>query len=173
MSEQILIKKKKEEKKKEFDYSKAVSILKPLVKKWTELDEEVAKKLHEYYLIPECKFVRLCELLEVHHSTIYSLFDRYELPRKHEAIQEAALNKDISSDYSQELELEPAQVEDEQETEYDTIKYQEIYTILNNFERISLNMFKVVEKPELIKKLQKAIKHGTTILLKLESNIED
>ena len=88
MTETILVKKKKEKEKKEFDYRKAVEILKPLIRKWTELDEKVAKKLHEFYLHPECKLKQLCEFLEISDQTVYNLFDKYELPRKYEKIVE-------------------------------------------------------------------------------------
>jgi hypothetical protein len=171
MSEETLIQKKK--KKIEFDYTKAVAILKPLVKKWSELDEEVAKKLHEYYLIPDCRLNVLCEYLGISDQTVYNMFDKYNLPRKFEAKSEAALNRDISPNNLENEQLEPAQVEDEQETEYDTIKYQETYGILKNAQRLSKNMFQVIEKDDLIKELQVTIKKLTTLLLKLESNIEE
>ena len=168
MSETITTQKKK---KKIFNYEEAVKILRPLITKWTELDKEVAKKLHEYYMMPDCRFNKLCELLDVHHTTIYALFDKYDFPRKHEAMTEHEHSNQFIANNQQEL--EPAIVEDEQETEYDTIKYQETYSILNNAQRLSINMFRVVEKQELINKLQKTIKHLTTLLLKLESNIEE
>ena len=168
MSETITIKKKK---KKIFDYTEAVKILRPMIVKWKDLDEQVAKKIHEYYIMPECRFNKLCELLDVHHSTMYALFDKYDLPRKHEAVQESALNRDVSSDYSQEL--EPAIVDDTLQSEIDDRQFKETYSIIKNAQSLNKSMFNVPERQELIEELQTAVKHLTTLLLKLESNIED
>jgi hypothetical protein len=70
------------EEEEEVDYNKAVSELKPLIKKWKEIDLEVAKKIHSYYMKPKCKFWVLCQMLEVSDVTMYNLFDKYGLPRK-------------------------------------------------------------------------------------------
>ena len=58
-----------------FFLEKAVEILKPMIVKWVDLEEKVVRKLHEYYLIPDCRFLKLCELLGVSYKTIYNLFD--------------------------------------------------------------------------------------------------
>ena len=113
MNETITIKKKK----KIFNYEKAVELLKPLVKKWSELDEEVARKIHEYYLHPDCRLGILCEKIGISESTVYRLFDRYELPRKYEklseAMQEIAEGKaSQNGELLEQQELEPAIVEE-------------------------------------------------------------
>jgi len=167
--ETILLKKKK---KKIFDYEEAVKILRPMIKQWKDLDEEVARKLHEYYMIPECRFIKLCELLGVTHPTIYALFDKYNLPRKFEKLTEHE-HKNMYSEVENDLQLSDAVVDETLETELEDRKYKETYTILKNAQRLSKDMFNVPEKDELIEELQDTIKKLTTLLLKLESNLGD
>ena len=166
MSEEILIQKKK---KKILSIQEAIKLLKPFVEKWQKIDEETARKIYEVY--QKCEYGSwkyVLEGLNIPNSTWYYWLEKYNLdvkqPQEHESSNIGTLEEG--------QELEPAVVEDEQETEYDTIKYQETYSILNNAQRLSINMFELVEKKELIDKLQKTIKHLTTLLLKLESNIE-
>ena len=178
MSETV-IKIKKKEKKKTFNYEKAVAILKPMIVKWSQLEEDVARKLHEFYMMPEFSFIRLCELLKVSKSTVYRLFDEYSLPRKYENISQSNIEQprgqilrqsDAESDF--EIEVSDAEYEDEITTEFDTAKYQETYSILDKASHLSKNQFAVVEKKELIKKLQSTIAKLNGLLVELESDIE-
>jgi len=163
MSETITIKKKK----KKYDYEAVAKRLKPMITKWKDLDEEIASELHKEYLKPECNFFTLCKVIGLSYNTVYRLFDNYELPRKHPAKAEA-----LQEYYEEKKELEPAVVEDELETEIEDRKFKEAYTILKNAQRLNVDIFQVPEKQELIEELQATIKKLTTLLLKLESDIE-
>jgi len=58
--------------------------------------------------------------------------------------------------------------------EFDTVKYQETYSILDRASNLMINSFAVGEdRDELVKKLQETIKSLTTLLLKLESDINE
>ena len=87
------------------------------------------------------------EGLGIPNSNWYRWLEKYELDVKqphpegsHKITEMGILDEEIT----EEMELEPAVVEDELETEYDTHKYQETYSILNNAQRLSKNMFSVV-----------------------------
>jgi len=161
--ETILIKKKK----KKLSIQEAIKLLKPFVEKWQKIDEETARKFYEVYL--DCEYgiwMHVLDGLNIPRSTWYHWLEKYKLEVKYPDKEEK-----ISKNGN--VELEPAVIEDELITEFDTAKYQETYSILNNAQRLSSNMFKVVEKQELIKKLQDTIKYLTTLLLELESNLEE
>ncbi len=87
---------------KESDYKKIASIIKPIVRRWSELDEKVVKNnIYAYYLLPRCKLKKLCEYLGVSQGTLYTLFNKYGLPRKHEK-----LSKEISLAWKKKLNME-------------------------------------------------------------------
>ena len=69
-----------------------------------------------------------------------------------------------------EVEITPAEYEDEITSEFDTAKYQETYSILDKAAHLSKNQFNVVEKKELIEKLQKTIAKLNGLLVELESS---
>ena len=163
MSETIFIKKKK------YDYEAIAKRLRPLVKKWKDVDKEVAYEIHkEYMLCPS--FHALCIKIGCNESTMYRLFDKYELPRKQptkaEAIQE-------SWDERKEQESETMFVVDVTQNEIDEIQFKETYSILKKAQSLSKTMFDVPEKQELVEELQHTVKELTTLLLKLESNLEE
>jgi len=171
MSEIIVVEKKK--KKKEYDYKKAVKKLKPLIVKWSNASMEFANEIHKEYL--NCpNFEKLCQKLGCSPNTIYSLFDRYALPRKYEKMSDAAQER-----FTQKLseleksDLSPAEVDDAEEGEIDSLKYKETYHILNEASRLSVNMFQVQEREELIEKLQNTIAKLNGLLVRLESGLEE
>ena len=164
------------EKGKKLSVKEAVKLLQPFAKNWKRIDEETARKFHDVYMETEFGLWKyVLEGLNISNTTWYRWLKKYNLDVKqpHPDGSHKITKMGILDDEDEELELEPAEVEDNLETEYDTHKYQETFTILNNAERLSKNMFQVVEKDELIKKLQNTIKHLTTLLIKLESNIEE
>jgi len=167
MSETILIKKKKE--KKEYNYEAVAKRLKVLVQKWKDIDKEVAYEIHKEYIVCP-NFDKLCVKLGTSTTTMYNLFDKHELQRKYPKMSEA---QEEIWDERKEQELEPAIIEDELETELEDRKFKETYAILKNAQRLSKSMFQVPEKQELIEELQDTVKKLTTLLLKLESNIEE
>lgn len=57
--------------------------------------------------------------------------------------------------------------------DYDTLKYQRIYSTLAYVQIMSLNYFNVISKDALVKELQTTVKKLTTLLIKLESNIKE
>lgn len=166
MSEEILIQKKK----KKLDVKDAIRLLKPFAENWKQIDKETAEKFHDVYMSCEhgiWKYV--LEGLGIPSRSWYNWLEKYELDVKqphpegsHEIAKTAILD-------DEESESERARAEDEQETEYDTIKYQETYSIIDRFEKLTKNMFKVVEKEELIKKHETALKKQTGLHVMLES----
>ena len=70
-------------------------------------------------------------------------------------------------------EIERAKIENELSAEYDKIKFKETYNILQKASRLKVKDFRLVEKQELIEKLQKALKHTTTLLFNLENDWEE
>ena len=166
------------ENKKKLSVKEAVKLLQPFAKNWKRIDEETANKFHDVYL--ECEYgiwKYVLEGLGINNRTWYRWLEKYNLnvkqphPEGSHKIDKMSISDE--EEIEEDLELEPAEVEDELETEYDTHKYQDTFSILNNAQRLSKNMFQVVEKDELIKKLQDTIKHLTTLLLKLESDIDE
>ena len=73
--------------------------------------EDTAREVHKEYL--KCpNFDKLCVKLGPSTTTMYALFDKYDLPRKHEAMTEHEhSNQFIANDLQ-----EPAIVEDEPST---------------------------------------------------------
>lgn len=163
MSEEILIQKKK---KKILSIEEAVEILKPFVTNWKRQDEEMANKMYEVY--KRCQWgdwSKILDALAFPSSTWSNWVEHFGFELKY---PQMGHDNTTDSELSQ-SELEPAIVEDEQETEYDTIKYQETYSIIDRFEKLTKNMFKVVEKEELIKKHETALKKQTGLHVMLES----
>lgn len=169
MTEAITIKKKKK-----LSIKDAVKLLKPFAENWKRIDKETAEKFYKVY--QDCErgiWKYVLEGLGIASSTWYYWMEKYELDIKYPEVSEAKKESFVPTleQADEDVELEPAQVEDELVTEFDTAKYQETYGILKNAQRLSPNMFKVVEKQELIKELQATIKILNGLLLELESGL--
>lgn len=169
MSETIIVKKKKkaDESRGLLTIEQAIEILKPFVTRWKKQDEAMAIKMYEVY--KKCAYgdwKKVLDGLNFPSSTWYKWVHHFGF----------RLNYPENANRQErppQVEVSDAEYENEVETEYDTTKYQETYTILKNAQRLSTTMFKVVEKQELIKELQSTIKKLTGLLLKLESGIDD
>ena len=129
------------------------------------MDKEVAYEIHKEYMVCP-NFDKLVIGLGVSKPTLYTLFDKYNLPRKSPAGSEA-----IEQRWEEQKLLEPAIVEDTLESELEDIKFKETYTIIKNAQRLKSSMFQVPEKQELIEELQETVKKLTGLLLELESGL--
>jgi type IV secretory pathway VirB4 component len=70
-------------------------------------------------------------------------------------------------------EIEKAKFEDKCEREIDKIYFKEVYNQLKKAQKLKVKHFQLVEKQELISKLQDTVKNATSLLYNLENNLNE